>query len=485
MLSCVPSAVLSGVTARRAVIECDVRRGLPAFVIAGLGDLAVREARERVRAATLNSGFEFPLARVTVSVAPLDVRKTGASFDVAIALAVLVASGQVAPELVDGVAPLAELTLGGQLRPTRGTLPLAEALIASGVTTIAVPHAAAGDAAIAAPSRLIVADSLRQLVDALAQPPALQIPPAPYADSLGAGEDGADLADVRGLAVAIRAMTIAAAGGHGLLFVGPPGCGAHMLARRLPGLLPPLTWGQAVDVARIHSAAGLRDATRPIVSLQRPFRAPHHTISPSGMVGGGVGPTPGEATLAHLGVLALLDVTEFHRGSLESLRVSVRSGSVPIVRGQRTTVFPARCQLVASASLRDGDERDQLIQRRRINHARDFFDLVVALTPPDVAADPRHDDGRGARPGHRRAGAAGQRPAPCRGPHHACRADHRCARRLRRRRRRPRRRGGRAHRLSGRRVVVTAAGPASWAVATVLGPCRSPCRFPSTLMVVA
>jgi magnesium chelatase family protein len=387
MLSCVPSAVLDGITARRVSVECDVRPGLPALVIVGMSDLAVRETRERVRAAIVNSGFEFPLCRMVVNIAPADARKTGSGFDVAIALAILVASGQVDAGLASDAAPLGHLSITGQLRAARGTLPLAEALIASGTTTIAVPSAAVGDAAIAAPARLVVADSLRELVDALAAPPALHIPPAPYAASLGVPDHSPDLADIRGCATAIRAMTIAAAGGHGLLFVGAPGTGALMLARRLPGLLPPLGWHEAVQVARIQSAAGVRDTAQPVISLARPFRAPHHTITMSALVGGGSAPEPGEATLAHLGVLALQSVDEFARGALEALRCPVRDGSVAIVRGDRTTVFPTRFLLVGTAYLADGDDRTQLMQRRRINLARDFFDLVVELDRPDASAD--------------------------------------------------------------------------------------------------
>jgi len=344
LLSRARTAALWGVEAFAVECEVDVGPGLPAFLLVGQPDSTAREARERVWSAIRNSGFQLPDRRVTVNLAPAERRKEGASADLAVALGVLMATLQAPPMRLADTAAIGEMALDGTLRPVRGTLALAEAAWRAGATTLLCPAAAAREAALVEPLTVHAVGTLGDAVDWLRgaelprQSPA---PPDAPADS------APDLAEVRGQAVARRALEIAAAGGHALLLVGPPGAGKSMLAKRLPGILPPLEPAEAMVVTRLHSGAGLREPGLGLMR-ERPFRAPHHSISRAGLVGGGSPPRPGEISLAHHGVLFLDEFSQFDRGSLDALREPLENGDIVIRRAAGSVRFPASTQLVAA-----------------------------------------------------------------------------------------------------------------------------------------
>jgi magnesium chelatase family protein len=345
MLATARTFTLDGIAARPVRVEVDVHRGLPAFSIVGLPDAAVREARERVRAALANCDFDFPLRRIVANLAPASLRKAGPGLDLPIAVALLTASGQLEWEALPRVAMVGELALDGALRPVPGVLAIAEAARELGAEAIVVPAENGPEAALAGAIEVLPLESLSQ-VPALAAGEWRPSRPEAMALALTPAAGAPDLADLRGQAHLRYALEVAAAGGHSLLMVGPPGAGKSLAASRLPSLLPPLAPEEALEVARIASACGRLGAR----SAGRPFRAPHHTVSPSGLIGGGNPPGPGEATLAHRGVLFLDELGEFHRDSLEALRAPLESGWVSIARAGSARRLPCRFMLVAAAN---------------------------------------------------------------------------------------------------------------------------------------
>ena len=340
-LAVLTSRALVGLAAPEVSVEVHLANGLPAFTLVGLPDVEVREARDRVRAALQTSQFEFPQRRITVNLAPADLPKEGGCFDLAIALGILAASGQIPADALTRYEFSGELSLSGELRPVRGTLALARQAAESGRTLI-LPSANAAEAALVNGVTILPAPNLLAVVAHLCR----HTPLEPYTGApLAAPPSYPDLADVKGQVQARRALEVAASGQHSLLFYGPPGTGKSMLAQRLPGLLPPLSDAEALETAAIHSVEG---SFRPERWRQRPIRAPHHSASTAALVGGGSTPRPGEISLAHNGVLFLDELPEFDRRVLEALREPLESGHITISRAARRAEFPARFQLVAA-----------------------------------------------------------------------------------------------------------------------------------------
>lgn len=349
MLARLESAAVLGVEAFPVHVEVDVGLGLPFFRMVGLPDASVRESRDRVRAAIRNSGYDFPAHRITINLAPADVRKAGSSFDLPIALGVLAAQGILrAPDLA-AIVIVGELSLDGTIHAARGVLPIAAAARRRGALALLLPASNAAEAVVVDGLRLLPVQTLREAVDVLSLAPA-EWPAAasvPRDTPSAPSEPQPDLADLRGQALARRALEVAAAGGHNLLMIGPPGAGKTMLARRLPGILPPLTFEESIDCTAIHSVAGTLPHGLGLLR-DRPFRAPHHTISDVALVGGGAAPRPGEISLAHHGVLFLDELPEFGRRVLDVLRQPLEEGRITVARALRTVNFPARFVLVAA-----------------------------------------------------------------------------------------------------------------------------------------
>ncbi len=349
MLAQVQSSAVLGIDAYEVQVQIDISNGIPMTSIVGLPDAAVNESRDRVRTAIKNSSYLFPYdKRITVNLAPADVRKAGPSFDLPIALGILAASGQLSAENIEGAIFIGELSLDGVVRPVTGVLPIAISARDRGIKRLYVPTANAREAAIVNDIDVFPVATLSDVVRGLELPETLE--PQPRDTSLLDGEDSLyqyDFSDVKGHAAVKRALEVAAAGGHNMILIGPPGSGKTMMARRLPSVLPPMSMEEALEATKLYSVSGLLSIDASLINT-RPFRSPHHTVSTAALVGGGAIPKPGEVSLSHHGVLFLDELPEFNRDALEVLRQPLEDGVVNVSRVQASYTYPADFCLIAA-----------------------------------------------------------------------------------------------------------------------------------------